>query len=48
MSDLPKERLAINEPALSYIGVDYFGRLTVKHSKQTRKNTGQFKRYVMD
>lgn len=38
MSDLPTEILAVNEPAFSYTGVDYFGPVKVKYSKQARKN----------
>ena len=45
MADLPKERLATNEPAFSYTGVDYFGPMFVKLNKSTRSNQRTSKRY---
>ena len=45
MSDLPRERLATNEPPFTYTGVDYFGPLIVKLTKQTRSNQRTSKRY---
>ena len=38
MSDIPAERLAIDEPAFSFTGVDCSGRAILKQSKKTRTN----------
>ena len=45
LSDLLEERLAVNETAFTYIGVDYFSPITLKQSKKTRTNSGQSKCY---
>ena len=45
MSDLPIERLAINEAPFTYTGIDYFGPMVVKLTKKTRSNQRTSKRY---
>ena len=45
MADLPDERVGLYEPAFSYIGIDIFGPLVVKHSKHTRTTQIRFKHY---
>lgn len=45
MLDLPRERLAYNKPVLRFTGVDYFGLITVRQSKRTKKNPRQSKWY---
>ena len=45
MSDLPLERLAVNQKPFSCTGVDCFGPYTVKLSKKTRANAATAKRY---
>ena len=37
MSDLPAERLAFDEPAFSFAGVDCLGSIILKHSKKQRQ-----------
>ena len=45
MSDLPPERLSAFLPPFYFTGVDYFGPLTIKLSKGTRRTSGTAKRY---
>ena len=45
MCDLPKERLAIQEPPFNNTGIDYFGPLKVKINRNTRRTSGLTKRY---
>ena len=45
MSNLPKARLAINQPPFTNTGIDYFGPLTVKQGRRTRSTDGTSKRY---
>ena len=45
MSDLPKERFAMNEKPFSKTGIDYFGPIYVKTSRITRSTQGNNKRY---
>ena len=40
MSDLPKERFAINKKPFSKTGIDYFGHIYVKTSKRTQSTQG--------
>ena len=45
MSELSKERFAINEESLSKTGIDYFGPKDVKTSKRTWSTQGNSKIY---
>ena len=45
MSDLPPERLSSFLPPFYFTGVDYFGSLTIKLNKGTRRTSGTAKRY---
>ena len=45
MSDLPKERFAINKKPFSKTWIDYFGHIYVKTSKRTQPTQGNNKRY---
>ena len=45
MSNLPKARLAINQPPFTNTGIYYFGPLTVKQGRCTRSTDGTSKRY---
>ena len=36
MADLPDEIIALYEPAFSYMGIDFFRTVVVKHLKCTR------------
>jgi len=45
MGNLPAERLCNNEKPFSSTGIDYFGPIKVKASRQTRRNPALNKRY---
>ena len=45
MSDLPPERLSAFLPPFYFMGVDYFGPLTIKLNKGTRSTPGTAKQY---
>ena len=45
MTDLPDERIGLNEPAFSYTGIDFFAPLFVKHSNHTRIKQTRFECY---
>ena len=45
MSNLPETRLAINQPAFTNTGIDYFGPLTIKQGRRTRSADGISKRF---
>jgi hypothetical protein len=40
MSNLPAERLTPDKPPFCYVGVDYFGPLSVKHKRSLEKRYG--------
>ena len=40
MANLPKDMLQAYSPPFSYVGVDYFGPMQVKHSRKTEKRYG--------
>ena len=45
MSEIPKDRLAINQKPFTNCGIDYFGPYSVKSSKGTRSTKAIHKRY---
>ena len=45
MSNLPNDRLSLGEKPFNKVGVDYFGPLLVKLSKQTQSNQATAKRF---
>ena len=45
MSDLPKDRMLINEKPFTSTGIDFFGPILVKASRGTRSNLAKAKRY---
>ena len=45
LGELPRQRLSIGLPAFTNTGIDYFGPLTIKQSKQTRKTSATAKCY---
>ena len=40
MADLPKERVEVDKPPFTYVGVDYFGPMQVKYRRGTVKRYG--------
>ena len=40
MADLPSDRLTPDDPLFSYVGIDFFGPLNVKHGRSTVKHYG--------
>ena len=46
MSDIPEDRLCINEKPFTNTGVDYLSPYHIKLSKKTRSNQATAKRYV--
>ena len=45
MSDLPEAQSAVFDPPITHTGVDYFGPITIKRWKRSRKSTGTDKSY---
>ena len=45
MSDLPKDRILINEKPFTSTGIDFFGPILVKASRGSRSNPAKAKRY---
>ena len=45
MEELPRQRLSIGLPVFTNTGIEYFGPLTIKRSKQKRKAFSTAKRY---
>ena len=45
MGNLPSDRLKMGNKPFSNVGVDYFGPIIVKLSKQTRSNSAKAKRW---
>ena len=45
MSDLPEARSAVFDPPFTHTGVDYFGPITIKRGKRTRRSTRTDKKY---
>ena len=46
MSDIPEDRLCIDEKSFTNAGVDYLGPYRIKLSKRTRSNQSTAKKYV--
>ena len=46
MSDIPEDRLCIDEKPFTNTGIDYLGPYHIKFSKRTRYNQATAKRYV--
>ena len=42
MSDLPKQRLPFNEQPFTHTGIDYFGPINVKLTRERRSNQVTF------
>ena len=43
MADLPDEIIALYEPAFSYMRIDFFRPIVVKHLKRTRTTQARFR-----
>ena len=46
MSDIPEDRLCVDEKPFTNIGVDYLSPYHIKLSKRTRSNKATAKRYI--